>query len=158
MSINACVQCLEKQRQIDRLESEVQRLKAALRYKERKEKDGFFGSSTSSAKLPAKPNVPDRPKKKRGGKRGHKGAGRKGFDAEHADRVERLPPPDLDKCPCCGAELEEGEEETRGVGRQLPRLVKASERGTGAAADGGALLRNPRRDADRAPGRCLREQ
>ena len=76
MSVNDCTECWEKQRQIDRLEGEVKRLKDALRYKERKEKGGFFGSSTSSAKLPVKPNVPDRPKKKRVGKRGHKGAGR----------------------------------------------------------------------------------
>lgn len=115
MSINACAQCLEKQRRIDRLEGEVKRLKDALRYKERKEKDGFFGSSTSSAKLPVRPNVPNRPKKKRGAKRGHKGVGRKRLDAEHADRIERLPPPDFDECPHCGTALEEGEEETRGV-------------------------------------------
>ena len=115
MGINSCTLCLEKQREIDRLTGEVKRLKDALRYKQRKEKEGFFGSSTSSAKLPVKPNVPDRPKKKRGARLGHIGAGRKAFDAEHADNVVRLPAPSLETCPNCGSQLDDTEEETRGV-------------------------------------------
>ena len=43
--VNNCEGCLEKQRKIDQLLEEVQRLKAKLRYQERKDKEGFFGAS-----------------------------------------------------------------------------------------------------------------
>jgi transposase len=116
MSINGCALCLEKQREIDGLTAEIKRLKDALRYKERKEKEGFFGSSTSSAKLPLKPNVPERAdKKKRGARPGHRGVGRKGFDAEHADHLVQLAAPSLETCPNCGGQLEDAKAETRGV-------------------------------------------
>ena len=55
--VNNCEGCLEKQRQIDQLLEEVQRLKAKLRYQERKDKEGFFGSSTPSSQLPFKANT-----------------------------------------------------------------------------------------------------
>jgi cell shape-determining protein MreC len=54
MGINLCSECLRKQQKIDALLEENQRLKQKLKYQERKEKEGFFGSSTSSAKLPVK--------------------------------------------------------------------------------------------------------
>ncbi len=56
MGINGCQICLDKQRRIDSLEDEVKRLKQALGRRERKDKDGFFGSSTPSSKKPVKPN------------------------------------------------------------------------------------------------------
>jgi hypothetical protein len=55
--VNNCEGCLQKQRKIDQLLEEVQRLKAKLRYQERKDKEGFFGSSTPSSQLPLKANT-----------------------------------------------------------------------------------------------------
>ena len=51
-----CERCLEKQRRIDQLLEENQRLKAQLRYRERQATEGFFGSSTPSARRPVKAN------------------------------------------------------------------------------------------------------
>jgi len=45
---------LKKQREIDGLKEEIHRLRQKLSYQGRKEKEGFFGSSTPSAKLPLK--------------------------------------------------------------------------------------------------------
>ena len=41
-----CEGCLEKQRRIDELLAENQRLKGQLRYRARPATEGFFGSST----------------------------------------------------------------------------------------------------------------
>jgi hypothetical protein len=41
------------------LQDEVKQLKAKLRYQERKEKEGFFSSSTPSSKIPVKENTPE---------------------------------------------------------------------------------------------------
>ena len=51
-----CQGCLDKQRKIDELFEENQRLKAQLRYRQRKLTDGLFGSSTPSAQRPVKAN------------------------------------------------------------------------------------------------------
>ena len=51
-----CKDCLTKQQKIDELEEEIVLLKAKLRYQERTAKEGFFGSSTPSFKVPVKPN------------------------------------------------------------------------------------------------------
>lgn len=55
MAIRYCRECFKKQRKIDELEGEVARLKDKLRYQERTAKEGFFGSSTPSSKVPVKP-------------------------------------------------------------------------------------------------------
>jgi hypothetical protein len=100
-----CKQCLEKQRKIDELEEELIRLKAKLRYQERTAREGFFGSSTPSSKVPVKPNRPTSDQRPRGGgKVGHTGHGRCRIDPEQADRVERIPVGDV--CPDCGSTLE----------------------------------------------------
>jgi hypothetical protein len=53
---------LKKQQQIDRLREENARLKERLRYQERNAREGAFGSSTPSSKIPIKPGVvPDQP-------------------------------------------------------------------------------------------------
>lgn len=52
--INTCQQCLEKQREIDRLTEENQRLRAKLAQQKRKDQVGFCGSSTPSAQFPVK--------------------------------------------------------------------------------------------------------
>ncbi|HUW18284.1 MAG TPA: hypothetical protein VMW16_03200, partial [Sedimentisphaerales bacterium] len=51
-----CKDCLTKQQKINELEEENARLKAGLRYQERTAREGYFGSSTPSSKLPVKPN------------------------------------------------------------------------------------------------------
>lgn len=105
MSITFCRGCLEKQRRIYDLEEENRRLKAQLRYQERTAKEGFFGSSTPSSKVPVKPNsLAERQARRGGAKFGHKGNGRKAVSAAEADRVESVGV--QKECPGCGAELE----------------------------------------------------
>jgi len=98
-----CKQCFEKQRQIDRLKEENQRLKGQLRYRQKKEKEGFFGSSTPSSQMPVKANTAEKEKKKRGAKPGHPGSGRKRFDVSGAEEVIELDSPQA--CPDCGGPL-----------------------------------------------------
>ena len=105
MSVNACLQCLEKQREIDRLREENTRLKQQLRYRQRQAEHGPFGSSTPSAQLPVKANTPGDGRAKRGGASfGHVGYGRKALDPDTADRVETVPMGS--RCPDCGGGLE----------------------------------------------------
>jgi transposase len=112
--INDCPLCLEKQREIDRLKEENGLLKRQLSYRERKDKEGFFGSSTPSSQQPVKANTEDA-KKPRGAKTGHKGFGRKGFSVLEADRVERVEGMMGEVCPFCGGSLEDKGEESRSV-------------------------------------------
>ena len=49
-----CKQCLNKQQKLNYLEEEISTLKSKLRYQHRTAKEGFFGSSTPSAKIPVK--------------------------------------------------------------------------------------------------------
>lgn len=107
MAINGCTECLKKQREIDRLTEELQRLKQNLRYQARQAQEGFFGSSTPSAKLPVKPStkLADTPKR-RGARPGHQGTGRQAFDEHHAERVVDVAAPVGDHCPDCHAPLE----------------------------------------------------
>jgi hypothetical protein len=102
--VNTCKGCLEKQREIDRLKQENQRLKSALRYRQRKREDGAFGSSTPSSQIPFKPNTTAENKANRGGARpGHKGHGRQSLSQLQADRIEEV---SLDSsCPHCGGQL-----------------------------------------------------
>jgi transposase len=124
MGINLCSECLKKQREIDQLSEEIKRLKAKLRYQERKEREGFFGSSTPSSKMPLKPNTPqEKEKKKPGARPGHKGFGRKRFDACGADRVLDVEAGIGDVCPDCGGPLADKGTEERMVIESRP--VKA---------------------------------
>lgn len=86
MGINSCPLCLDKQRRIDELEDEVKSLKQKLRKRERKDKDGYFGSCTPSSKKPVKPNAEKKEKKRVGARPGHKGNGRK----SHTDNPDRI--------------------------------------------------------------------
>ena len=105
MSVNGCRVCLQKQRRIDDLEDELKRLKQKLRIQERKQKDGFFGSSTPSSKKPVKPNIEQEDKKPRGAKSGHKGSGRRGHTVENTDS-KVIVEPESETCPECGETLE----------------------------------------------------
>jgi hypothetical protein len=51
-----CKECLSKQQKINELEEEISQLKTKLRHQERTAKEGFFGSSTPSSRIPIKPN------------------------------------------------------------------------------------------------------
>jgi transposase len=114
MAANGCAVCLHKQRRIDELEDENQRLRAKLRYEERKAADGFFGSSTPSAKKPVKPNAAETEKKPRGAKPGHKGSGRSSHEEGEADRSVEIGP-HAEACPDCGTPLEKKGWEERSV-------------------------------------------
>ena len=57
MGINHCPNRLEKQRKIDQLTEEIQRLRQALIRQKRKSQEGLFGSATPSSKQPVKPNA-----------------------------------------------------------------------------------------------------
>ena len=96
---------MKKQQEIDRLGEENARLKDRLRYQERTAKEGFFGSSTPSSKIPVKPSPPIEQAPRFGGaKPGHIGHGRQAISPEQADRVERVSAPE--RCPECGRWLE----------------------------------------------------
>jgi transposase len=106
MSVGYCDGCYEKQRRIDELEDEIKRLKAKIRYKERTAAEGYFGSSTSSSKVPVKANTTEENQKKKGGASpGHKGHGRSAVKEEQADRVEAMAVER--ECPDCGVKLKD---------------------------------------------------
>jgi len=106
--LNFCPGCFEKQRQIDELTEEVKRLKARLNYLKRKQKEGYFGSSTPSSQVPIKRNAPRENQGKRGGaKPGHRGHGRQRFDESGADRIIRVESEVGNRCPRCGGPLED---------------------------------------------------
>jgi transposase len=109
-----CQQCLTKQQKINELEEEIVLLKAKLRYQQRTAKEGFFGSSTPSSKIPVKANSQKGYQRNRGGgKPGHKGHGRASISEEDADRVEKIHIDDI--CPDCGSILEDKGNKTRTV-------------------------------------------
>lgn len=102
--VNTCPGCLEKQCEIDRLKAENQRLKDALRYRQRKQEDGPFGSSTPSSQILLKANTKPEDQAKPGGAQpGHLGHGRRATSPQQADRIQAvaLQAP----CPHCGGEL-----------------------------------------------------
>lgn len=109
-----CEQCFEKQRIIDKMTEELERLRGQLNRKERKEKEGPFGSSTPSSQKPFKPTTSEEEKKMGGAKPGHQGHGRKSFTAQEADRVEEIFL-SFNQCPDCNVELEEAESASRSV-------------------------------------------
>ena len=101
-----CKDCFKKQLKIDLLEEENKSLKDRLKYRNNKDKEAFFGSSTSSAKLPLKKNTLSKNKNKNGGaKRGHKGNGRESIAKEDADEIIELKA-EQECCPDCGGKLE----------------------------------------------------
>jgi len=122
MAINGCNECLAKQRRIDELNEEVRRLKEKLNYQERKQKEGFFGSSTPSAKIPVKANTAELARKPKGARPGHKGNGRKVFI--EADREVDVAPATNGCCPICGGILQHKGSEQRQVVDSRPILAE----------------------------------
>jgi len=96
---------LKKQQEIDRLREENVRLKDRLRYQERTAREGAFGASTPSSKIPVKPSAAPSAAARPGGARpGHPGHGRQAVPATEADRIQRVPVGA--RCPDCGAVLQ----------------------------------------------------
>ena len=90
---------------IDRLQKEIVRLKARLRHQERTAKEGPFGSSTPSAKIPLKANAPPESSQRRGGAQpGHRGHGRRHIPSDQVTRQQSVPGPE--RCPYCGGPLD----------------------------------------------------
>ena len=111
-----CEACFQKQLKIEALTEEITRLKAKLKYLERKQQEGYFGSSTPCSKVPFKANAAPENQHKRGGaKKGHAGHGRQGFDESEADRVVPLESEVGDRCPQCGGPLQDRGTQTRSV-------------------------------------------
>jgi len=109
-----CEECLKKQQRINQLEEQIDSLKARLRYQERTAKEGFFGSSTPSSKLPVKPNSSKEcPRNRGGGKPGHKGHGRSSISDQDADHVQVVRTANI--CPDCGTILDKNGSRTRAV-------------------------------------------
>ena len=103
--LNYCNTCFDKQRTIDRLQVENQRLRDKLRIRDR-QADGYFGSSTPSSQIPVKANSLEENQKKRGGAvHGHSGHGRAAISGDMADRV--LEVDGAEKCPQCGGNLQD---------------------------------------------------
>jgi hypothetical protein len=103
--ISYCKSCFEKQLIIDNLESRIKSLEDKLKYRQEKDKQPFFGSSTPSSKLPIKENTLEENRKKRGGaKVGHKGNGRKKILKKQADRIIELSVEE-NNCTDCGGQL-----------------------------------------------------
>jgi hypothetical protein len=105
VAINLCEGCLDKQREIDRLKEEVARLRIQLAHKKRKEREGYWGSSTPSAQQPLKTNSPEAERRKQGGaKPGHCGNGRSRHSTEQADEVRQVKTSE-ELCPHCQISL-----------------------------------------------------
>lgn len=99
-----CKGCIEKDLQIEELKETIRLLQAKLRYRERKEQEGYFGASTPSSKVPFKEHASgERRMRKGGGVFGHEGHGRRAHTEESADEVRYQ---DVgDACPECGGAL-----------------------------------------------------
>lgn len=105
MAMHYCPDCFKKQQEINRLKDRIVHLEGKLRLRQRQVKEGPFGSSTPSSKVPVKPSsLPERQARKGGGKIGHVGHGRRRVEAPAADRVVEVPAPA--HCPRCGGGLE----------------------------------------------------
>ena len=113
--VNLCESCLDKQREIDRLKEENLRLRQKLNLNERKLKQGFFGSSTSSAKVPVKAgSLLEKQAKQGGGQPGHAGVGRKTFNSAEADE-QRIAEVEVENCQTCNCALHQQSANERGV-------------------------------------------
>ncbi len=113
--VNLCAGCLDKQREIDRLKEEVQRLRLKVCANQRKSKAGFFGSSTPSSQIPVKANsLAENQAKKGGGQVGHGGVGRQIFSAAEADE-KRIAEVSAETCETCECRLNRLSANERGI-------------------------------------------
>ena len=107
-----CKDCFDKKLEIDRLRAEIISLKQKLNYREKSLKNGVFGGSTPSSRIPIKENATEEKKLRKGGaKPGHKGHGRKRIDEQAADKIVQLEMPQ--SCSDCGFSLIMRDNKTR---------------------------------------------
>lgn len=124
VAANICEGCLEKQREIDRLKEEVARLRIQLSQKKRKDKAGYWGSSTPSAQQPVKANSPAEERQKQGGAiQGHEGNGRSRHQQEEADEILTVNAAE-NLCPQCEVSLGHRGYRERSVLEMEPIKVK----------------------------------
>jgi transposase len=122
-TLAVCLSCLDKQREIDRLQDENKRLKDLVRRQDRTIKEGPFGSSTPSSMMPFKGNSLEENQKKKGGaNKGHKGHGRSSIDEKEADITYEIEAPS--ECPHCGVPLEKKGTKERSILDCLPIRTK----------------------------------
>jgi transposase len=117
---------LEKQCEIDRLKEEIKSLRQKLNLNQRKIKQGFFGSSTPSAKVPVKANsLAENQAKKGGGKVGHRGVGRQGFPPAEADeqRTAQVTQESCETCQCRLQRLSANERDSYELERERARKI-----------------------------------
>jgi transposase len=113
--VNDCASCLDKQREIDRLKEEIQQLRQKVCANQRKSKEGFFGSSTPSSKVPVKANsLAENQARKGGGQKGHTGVGRRIFNLAEADEV-RIAEVAVEMCQSCECRLSRLSSNERGI-------------------------------------------
>jgi len=99
-----CRECIEKDLKIEELKESIKGLQAKLRYRERKEEEGYFGLSTPSSQLPHKSNSSEETTNTKGGAPcGHPGHGRPSHTEETADEV--ICEDVGETCPDCGGVL-----------------------------------------------------
>jgi len=114
-----CKACLEKDLKIEELKETIKSLQGKLKYRERKEQEGYFRTSTPSSKLPFKENASEeKTNKKGGGVPGHKGNGRPSHTDKSAHAV--IPCDAGDRCPDCGGALTMKEVRDRTVIESTP--------------------------------------
>jgi transposase len=119
-----CRECVRKQEEIFRLREEIKRLQAKLRYQQRTQQEGYFGSSTPSSKKPVKANTKAENQHKPGGARhGHPGAGRTSVTEAQADVIENIDYEPM-RCPDCGVALHQMGRRNRSVFELEPPQVK----------------------------------
>jgi transposase len=110
-----CSNCLKKDIKIHDLTQEIECLKKIIQSQKRKQKEGAFGSSTPSSKIPLKENSKDENPRKNGGAiKGHKGHGRKKTNQETAEKIEYLYN-EQELCPECKSILEKKGYQDRSV-------------------------------------------
>jgi transposase len=102
--LNFCPECFKKQMEIDRLREENKRLKDRLRHQERTAREGPFGSSTPSSKVPLKANTkPESQARPGGAQAGHCGHGRRRVPPEQVEGERQVKA--AQRCPQCGGRL-----------------------------------------------------
>lgn len=123
MALYYCPDCFKKQQEINRLQDRIRHLEGKLKLRRPPAQAGPFGSSTPSSKIPIKPSsLPERQAKTGGGKRGHKGNGRKTIPQDQADRVVDVV--GADRCPDCGGAMEDKGHRPRTVLEAQPVRVE----------------------------------
>lgn len=118
-----CKNCVDRQLKIDELQKEIERLQEIIKTNKRKEKEGYFGSSTPSSQIPLKTNSNEENQNRKGGAiAGHKGKGRRVILGNDVETIETCLPDN--KCPECGENLENKGWKDRGVIDGEPIKVK----------------------------------